>query len=267
MVGLCIIGTATLTTGCSAPRKSESATQGSAATVITAVPEEGEQELAEFPFKTVAEAQAKLNALGPSPAPLEFATGISEIDGWLVARDEEEAFQAYKLSQLERLRRIVATTITAHQDAALRAASSPDSAREFSEAQGLLVLYPISDDKRVIAEAQQLSKRQAEVSRRLEGLRRQRYNRWAIDQLEHALNYFNDKKSVSVFRNRNIALIKPLVKILGPVDPALLEPVVSDLYVDVLTKRIKESLSDGHWRDFAKQLTGPSIVRKVLGEI
>lgn len=271
LIIVCALTIITTMTGCSALLKNE---QG-ADSQDSKVPRVGESFDAEdvqsaveadATFRTVAEAKARISALGHAPIPLELAKAISEIQDWTVRPEEEEEFQGFQSDQLIGLRQLIVAEVRAHQDAALTAKKSPESAAEFSVAQRMLVLYPLSDEENVIEQAQQLSARQAEISVRLEALRRQRYNRWAIDQTEDALNYFNQHKSKSVLSDRNKDLVGPMARRLGEIDPALLEPVVSDLYRDVLDK-VKGRLSAANWTLFAKQLTDPKLVRKSLGEI
>lgn len=106
-------------------------------------------------------------------------------------------------------------------------------------------------------------KRQTNVGARLAVLQRQRYNRWALEQIEAALNYYTEKKNF--FRSGNEKLIGPLSSRLAPIDPILLEPVVLDLYSYVLSQ-IKSSLPTDKMLAFAKQLTAPSNQRKTLGD-
>lgn len=219
----------------------------------------------EVRFATVADAEGATQKLGPSPSADRLAETIVLMDGWLIKPGEEEAFKKFKLAQQSRLRQMIKAEVSARQEAALGAATSADGMKEHVEAGRILAMYPMSDEPSVIAEAKALATRQAEVVGRLEALRRQRYNRWATDQIEKAIDFYN--ANVSRFNpfNGNAVLIDSLVKNLGEVDPAGLEPAVLELY-NYIIDRTKGSISEQNKLDLAKRLTDPSVHRKALGD-
>ena len=216
-------------------------------------------------FPTLSEAEGLVQKLGVNPSAEQLAEAILTIDGWLIKPGEEEAFKKYKLDQQSRLRQLVKVEVWAHQDAAINAATSAEGMEQHAEAGRILAFYPMSDDPSVVGEAKLLAARQTEVVGRLEALRRQRYNRWATEQIEKAIDFFN--ANVSHFNpfNDNAVLIDSLVKNLGEVDPVWLEPAVLELYNYVID-RTKGSISEQNKMELAKRLTDPSVRRKVLGD-
>ena len=112
--------------------------------------------------------------------------------------------------------------------------------------------------------AKRLSTSQVELAGRIEMVRRQRYNRWAAERIEEAIDYYNGNVKTNPLAN-NPQLIDPLVEKLGEIDPSIIEPVVLELYNYVLD-RAKSSLSEGNKIELAKRLTDPAIKRKMLGE-
>jgi hypothetical protein len=227
---------------------------------------EGDRETGEdLRFSTIADATNLVKSLGEQPTSEKLAEVIARIDMWLMKPEDETAIMTFKGAQQARLRGLIGAEVEAHQTAALKATSGSEALREHSAAGQILVRYPISEDASIIAEVKRLASQQAEVLNRIEVIRRQRYNRWAIGQIEQALDYYN--KNVSRFNpfNDNAVLIDSLVTNLGEVDPANLEPAVLELYNYVID-RTKGSLSEQNKLELAKRLTDPSIRRKAMGD-
>ncbi|MCY2994996.1 MAG: hypothetical protein NTY19_45110 [Planctomycetota bacterium] len=214
---------------------------------------------------TTAEAKEHVKKIGTSPAAEKLAEVLVTIDTWLVKPDEEKQFVDYKRQLAGQLREKVKQEVTVLQKAALEAKSGKEAAKKHTEAGRVLVLYPMSEDSKIIEAATQLSVQQAELATRMEVIRRQRYNRWATERIEAAIDGYNSVASRVPFRTETGRLIESLVENLGEVDPTLLEPVVLDLYnygVDVT----KKAISDAEKLDLAKKMTDPSIKRKTLGD-
>ena len=214
---------------------------------------------------TTAEAKEQLKKLGNAPAAEKLADALATIDTWLVKPDEEEQFVDYKRQLAGQLRKKVKQEVVALQKAALEAKSGKEAAKKHAEAGRVLVQYPMSEDSKIIEAATQLSAQQAELATRMEVIRRQRYNRWATERIGAAIDGYNSVASRVPFRTETGKLIESLVENLGEVDPALLEPVVLDLYnygVDVT----KKAISDAEKLDLAKKMTDPSIKRKMMGD-
>ena len=92
-----------------------------------------------------------------------------------------------------------------------------------------------------------------------DGPRRQKYNRWAVGQIEAAM------KAAAAAGADTGKLVEALVKNLAAVDPALLEPMSLELYqhsLDVTTLKI----FDEEKLNLAKRLTDPAVKRKTLAD-
>jgi hypothetical protein len=214
---------------------------------------------------TLAEAQDLINKLGDKPSATKLAETMANVDEWLIVPSEEELFTKFKLEQLGRLRTLVKSEVGAHQQAALKAPTGAGGAKEYAEAGRILVLFPMTDETLVIEEAKQLAARQTEIAGRLEVIRRQRYNKWAVEQIEKALDFYNANVNKWNPLSDNAILIGALVKDLGEVDPMLLEPAVLELYNYVID-RTKGSISEKNKLELAKRLTDPLNQRKTLGD-
>ena len=225
--------------------------------------QDSEQELR---FASIADAQATIDKLGESPKAQELADALYAIDTWLIKPDQEKEFQQLKLAQVDRLRRLVKDRSHGLARSGTHAESGTAGAKEHAEAARILALFPMADDAEVVEEAKALSTRQAEVANRLEGLRRQRYNRWAVERVGQALDYFNANVSRYNPFADNVPLINSLVLYLSDVDPAFLEPAVLELYNYVID-RTKGSISEKNKLELAKRLTDPAVQRKTLGDL
>jgi hypothetical protein len=192
-----------------------------------------------------------------------MAALLAEIDTWVVRPEEEAGMLEFKLKLATRLRELVKSEIVLLQKQALASPNGREAAAKYSEAGRILSLYPVSEDLSVLEEARLLSQQQGECARRLGVLRRQRYNHWATAQIEKAIKGYNSKSSYWSPKKENPLLINSLVETLGTVDPALLEPVVLELYNYVI-ELTKGSISESDKIDLAKRLTGPDVKRKGL---
>jgi hypothetical protein len=219
------------------------------------------EEPIEFASLTAVESQIK--SLGEEPSAARLAEAIAEIDALFPKPEEEAAFQKLKLAQEARLRQIVRAEVQRHQKAARDAPSGEKASEELAEAMRTLVLYPQSDDGEVLREAQQLQALQEGTRAKIQVIRRLRYNRWATEQVEKAINFYNANVSRWNPFGDNTVLIAALVENLGAVDPALLEPAVLELYNHVI-ERTKDSINEANKLDLAKRLTDPSIRRRGL---
>lgn len=217
-------------------------------------------------FKTDADAVAAIVTLRKSPDAASWAGVIADIDGWLVKPEDQAAVQNRLTILIPRLRILIRDEVTALQKSALSVTPSAAGAKKLDEAGKILALYPMSDDQAVIEEAGRLADSQMDAATRLDALRRQRYNRWAVDEIALAIGYYNEDVSRWNLTNDNTALLPKIVAYLGQLDPMYLEPAVLELYNYIIDK-MKGSLSEKNKLEFAKQLTDPGIARKRLGDL
>jgi len=216
-------------------------------------------------FKTDADVVAEILTLQGRPTVDSYARVLSEIDEWIITPTDEPVVQGRIAKLLPPLRALIKSDVVALQDAALKEKTGELGAAQLDEAGRRLALYPMSDDAAVLTEAKALSVRQTQALVHLEGLRRQRYNQWALVSVAKAIDYYNANASSWNPMASNAPLLKPLADQLSEIDPLLLEPAVSELYTYIIGKT-KEGLSDKDKVGFAKQLTDPAKVRKTLGE-
>ena len=211
------------------------------------------------------EPTADQEPLGKEPTADQMASCLAMLDDWTVRPEEESGFRTLKLGLASTLRKKVAEEVRVLQSEALNCDSSREGAEKHAGAGRILSLYPMADDPQVTAEAKLLSAQQAEIAARLEALRRQRYNNWAAVRIGAAIDAYNDIASSIPYKSDTTKLVESLAGNLGPVDPALLEPAVLDLYNYAL-ENTKAKIYEKEKTELAKKLTDPSVKRKILGD-
>lgn len=216
-------------------------------------------------FHTTSEAKELFKKLGEKPSATQLANALNTVDAWPVKSEQEKEMRQLKLGVATQLRKLVKEEVIALQKAALESDSGNKGVKKHAAAGSILALYPMSEESSVIEEAKLLAGQQADVALRLEVIRRQRYNHWAAEQVEKAISDYNNTKSRIPFKTDRDKLVVDLVNDMGPVDPALLEPTVLELY-NYAVNLTKEALWEAEKIELAKKMTDPTIKRKTLGD-
>ncbi len=215
--------------------------------------------------RSFAEAQSAAQALGDSPTSEQIAEVLIEIDAWLFESADQPKAEALTDELMGDLRAVVGQEVAELHGRALRSATGEEGAQLLSQAGRALGRYPLSGDEEIMEEARRLATEHAETAARLQVIQRQRYNRWAADQIESALNGYHANGSFWSPKKENAALIDCASRNLGPVDPNLLEPAVLTLY-EYAIELTKKSISEKEAVDLTKRLLDPSTGRRCLGE-
>jgi hypothetical protein len=220
-------------------------------------------------LETLANVDERIAALGAQPKADTLADLLQTLDTWDVAPTDEPAFMARKTEQIARLRRTVRDAVLTMQSDARSADSLAKGLPILDESRRVLNLYPMSNDPAVIREATELSRAQTECAADLQTKARQRYNIWAIDQIDASLHEYVrlDKRSlrIGITKDDAPALVKSFSTLLGPIDPLLLEPVTQDLYNYAIGRANKQLEEDQRTR-LAKALNDPRTTRRALRE-
>lgn len=213
---------------------------------------------------TRAEAEKLIADLGKTPTSEQLAECLSEIDGWIVTLEDVDGFQNFKVLQTSALRQLVKTELADLHQKALKAETGIKAAELNARASQILALFPMASSKSVLDEARLLSSKHSEVGSRIEVIRRQRYNAWAISRIEDAIKAINEIAS-SFKTSDNPKTIEATVKHLGEVDPLLLEPVISQLY-NYAIEQAKTNVTSEQQLEIGKRLIDPAIHRKGYGD-
>jgi len=216
-------------------------------------------------FHTTKEAQQIVAKLGTSPTAENLAKALGQLDEWLVKPEEEAAFTEFKRSQLSVLRKQIEKELHDLHTQALNAPNGEEAATIDMRAGQLLSLFPMGTEPATIVLAQKLSREHANVGTRLQSIQRQRYNQWATNRIEAAIDGYNKNASYRHPIDENPKLIESLVDNLKEVDPLLLEPVVLDLYNYVIDLT-RKSVSENDSVNMAKRLSSADNKRKSLGD-
>lgn len=218
----------------------------------------------DFELHTKAEAEKLVADLGKTPTSEQLAECLSEIDGWVTTLEDADGFQEFKIRQISGLRQLVKVELADLQGKALNAESGSKAVEFHAKASRILALYPMDSSKAVLNEARTLSSSQADVGVRIEVIRRQRYNAWAMTRIEETIDKVNKlASSFSILDNPKI--IDATIEHLGEVDPILLEPVISQFYTYAI-EQAKTNVTSEQQLELGKRMIDPSIRRKSYGD-
>jgi hypothetical protein len=197
--------------------------------------------------------------------PQKLAALLAELDQWLMRKDDIEAFQAYKITLAEELRSTIESSVSSLHSACLQSSDSATAQPLYGEASQLIALFPLADDPDVLKRASTLSTAHSLTAARLEAIRRQRYNLWALEKTGGVLLWL-EKGASSWTTKDNPQVVTRASLELGAIDPALLEPAAMQLYTLAISKA-NEAISTAQQADLAKKLTNPATKsRRTLGD-
>jgi hypothetical protein len=214
--------------------------------------------------RSILEAEKLFNDLGNSPTATQLAAALEAVNEWIFAPAALDAFQRLKANKLALLRKLVKTEVEALHQQALNSESGAKAVKSHAEASRILALYPIDSTRAVLDEARNLSSRHSEVRIRIDVIRRQRYNAWALDRITEAMKEINAIAS-SFTTSDNPKIIEATVRHLGEIAPLLLEPVVSQLY-NYVVEQASTKVNSDQKLELGRRLIDPSIKRKAYGD-
>lgn len=203
----------------------------------------------EIENKKISDIDQRLNAVKNTRIE-DVAQAIAEVDEWFYAQKDWEQARGKIDNEIEMLRSRIETEVATLSKAALEAPDGRIASEKMSKINVLLSLYPApkTDEKRTRLE--QMTSKILDTSRRVEDIRRLRYNSWAILQIKSSLAFYRQEVEVKVgnlskvknlpdlseFKNQikiktdKNALMNACIAWMSPINPAFLEPVVMDLY-------------------------------------
>lgn len=223
-----------------------------------------ESEVSDLDVHTRADAEELVGRLGSSPNAVELSDALDTIDKWMGVGDEQVAIDEYKLQEVGHLRTLIAHDVTDLHESALKAENGHMASDLFGRAGRLLAKYPMDTSKQALDEAARLSAQHGEVGTRIEVIRRQRYNIWALRKIEETIAAINSNAS-SFKTSDNPLTIDATIEHLGEIDPLLLEPIAIGLY-NYAIEQAKSSINSEQQLELAKRLVDPQIKRKILGD-
>lgn len=213
---------------------------------------------------TKADAEKLVTELGSSPTSSQLAECLAEIDVWVGTPQDWESLQAFKIAQVSALRQLVKKELADLHNKALKAETGAMASDYHAKASQVIALYPMDSSKSVLDEAKHLSSRHSEVGVRIDVIRRQRYNAWAMTRIQETINEINSIAS-SFKTSDNPKTIDAAVKHLGEIDPLLLEPVVAQLYNHAV-EQAKSNVNSEQQLELGRRMINPAIRRKAYGD-
>lgn len=229
------------------------------ATTSSASADEIDEELTHEPqvnLRRAAEIEAHFSPSLQNKDIKAFAQALLEADEWLFEPADQELAEKALAAKTEALRVWVKSAVERLLALALGAAKGSESANHLREAGLIFGLYPQPETDERQKEMEILVTTINEATRRVDELRRLRYNQWAIARIEDGVRQFHENKKVS-----SDAVVNVCVNALRYIDPAYLDPTVTDLY-QYLVQLTRESAGDAYFARIAKGLTDPDVGRR-----
>ncbi|MES2597433.1 MAG: hypothetical protein V4662_18940 [Verrucomicrobiota bacterium] len=188
-----------------------------------------------------------------------YAKAVSEVDEWLFHPDDEEKVVKDLEKHVAILRDKLTAEIQKQLESAILAATGKEASAFISKAGVLfgLLPQPSTEEEKKLVES--LSVQVSAAARRVDEIRRLRYNQWVSTQVQWAFTGLHDKKKS--FGNDDDDLIQSFVTNLGEVETSHLDPAVSGIYQQILTLTT-DALAEPNKLELAKKLSAPSTIRK-----
>lgn len=188
-----------------------------------------------------------------------YSKALAEVDEWVFHPDDEEIVSKELQKHISTLQDKLKAGIQKHLDAAIRAADSKEASASISKAGVLFGLFPQPSTEVEKKQVETLSEQLSAAARRVDEIRRLRYNEWASTQIQSAFSgYHAYKKS---FGDDDDDLIRAFVANLGEVDTSYLEPAVSGIYQQILSLT-SDALAESKKVELAQKLSSPASKRK-----
>lgn len=194
---------------------------------------------------------AAIDELKETSTSQEIANTILEISDMNISDADIRKVSELEKKLLSRLRGQIKSEVLAIHQEGLKSSSYAEGYAAIREAGSILAMYPLSEDKGVIKEAEELSMRQKEALNRLNMIRRQKYNYWAAERIDQGLTEIRKSR------------IEQAMNYLQIIEPSLLEPSVASLYSYAVTE-IMDEFSEADKSSVALKLTAPSVSRRGL---
>ena len=219
-------------------------------------------------FRKIRDIDQRLNGV-TNKGIVELAQAIAEVDEWLFAPEDEEPARKRIESAIGTLRTRIESEVATLSKAALAATNGKVATEKLSKINPLLSLYPAPKNDEQRTRLDQMASSVLSASRRVEEVRRLRYNDWAITRIQQALEAYRREVEVKgivdvtkVLTANKKALIDVCVRYMAEIDTTFLEPATMDLYNYVYGLTRDRIGSDDQYRlALARGLANPNIKR------
>lgn len=199
-----------------------------------------------------------------------YAKAVAEVDTWLFDVTEEvKARDRIDVAIIE-LRSSISTKIEKLLDDAAKAKNGKISSQLLTQVNTLLLLYPAPSTDTQRNALGTITEKISQTAKKVEDLKRLRYNQWAINQIERFLKEYHQTLKVNKFselkklvNTDKEALIKTSGDYLSKIDTLYLEPVVMDLYSHAF-EQSKQAIGEDEVAliTLTRAISNPSVQRK-----
>ena len=211
---------------------------------------------------TLADVEKRFSGVGKGASTPDLAGAIAEVDEWMIDPKSSAPVQDLLNLRQSELRQRVLDDVKKIHLLALTAKSGPEAAKAYNDAGSLVALFPMSESPAILEQARDLALAHRIMGMKLEVAKRMRYNRWAVERLEMAIQGYHAKSSFLHAKKENPELMASLVANVGEIDPNQLEPSVLSLY-NYAVEMTKDAISEAEKVSLTKSLTAPEIQRKL----
>jgi len=205
---------------------------------------------------TLEQFQEAADKLNQNSSAWDYADILMQIENATFGENELQKVNDLQSRLTARLRELVKSEVETQHRLALNAPNYDEGYSHFRDASATLAIYPMSNEKDVIKQAEELSKTHKKVETSLLTLRRLRYHHWAASQAQKAL---------WVLRNGDKNKVEASLNYLKIIDPSQLDPSVSPLYSYAVEQLMNEFKHDQK-AEVGKQLNDPDTHRRTMEE-
>lgn len=216
-------------------------------------------------LKKISDIDQRLNEVkDPSASVEKVALAIAEVDEWLYVPEDEEPAREKIENEVKKLMAQIETGVERLLKEALDAKTGKEAHGKISAVNSLLSFYPAPKTAPERTKVGQITSRILDTSRRVEDIRRLRYNEWAITNIHHNLGVYRNETRLFPPNKRpsKEVLLGECQKSMAIIDPAFLEPAVLDLY-NYVYGLIREIMAedDGYLIAFVRVFANPNAKR------
>jgi hypothetical protein len=226
---LCILAPMLLA-GCQPTDQSPPQSQRTAVAVTAPDPQEM------MDFRKVTDIDQRLNGAKDKGIE-ELAQAIADVDEWLYGPEDEKPARERIESAIGKLRTKIEAEVGSLTKLAIEAPNGKVATEKLSKINPLLSLYPAPKTDEQRARLDKMASGVLSASKRVEDIRRLRYNDWAITRIQQGLEEYRravEFKGIAdakkVLSTNKEALIDVCVRYMAEIDTAFLEPATMDLY-------------------------------------
>ena len=217
-----------------------------------------------IPLKSSKDVEIRFAELGESPDIEKLSLALTEVEDWPISETDLVAVEDIRQKQLQKLRDLVAATVTSLQQQALGQPAARDGYVFHAKAQAILAYFPADTNNNVTEQLRTLLEKQSTVATKLDAIQRMRYNNWASSEISKALIAHDKNKSLRPWA-KNEHLIGIVSAYLEPIDPTLLEPATRQANM-LVVQTTQESLGRDFKTRLPQRLTRAGIQRINLNQ-